>query len=468
MNFKNINLKYIFLYLIDFFKNICKKYLPFWFRRRIRVITSLIIDIIIFTLISSLFDFRVNYIFLSILGTWSLSSYIMGRYSFRQFKNIDKIKYQRDSIKNLFLTIIFSLLSILIILLFEGEQSITSSICLKSILLLSSYGLISYLIQYLFVKIINNYYFNNYNMVYFGPKKSFETIKLYIKQNELKLSLIKIDNIDEFLNIKFKLQGLIIDGINNLSPEQLKKIESISNNGVRIFTILDWCENFLEKIPINLLSYDYVIGKNYFKLNNPKELKLKRIGDILFSIILLTFTLPLIFISSIAIFLEDKGPIFYSQNRTGHFQKIIKIWKLRTMYIDSEKDGFQWSKRNDPRITKVGKILRILRIDELPQLISVLKGDMSLIGPRPERPEIDKSLIEKIPFYELRYSIRPGLSGWAQVNYPYGASTKDAEEKLSYDLYYLGNFSFLIDLAILFKTLRLVLNGKGAIANPNN
>ena len=165
-----------------------------------------------------------------------------------------------------------------------------------------------------------------------------------------------------------------------------------------------------------------------------------------------------------AIFIEDRGPIFYSQIRTGYLQKPFKIIKLRTMFINSEKDGVKWSTKNDKRITKIGRILRLTRIDELPQLISVLKGEMSLIGPRPERPEIDDYLIERIPYYELRYSVRPGLSGWAQVNYPYGASQKDAEEKLSYDIFYLANFSFLLDLGIMFKTIKLVLNMRGAIA----
>ncbi len=465
MNIKNINLRQILFYLIIFFKNICKKYLPFWFRCRIRVITSSIIDIIIFLLIFYLFKININLNFLAILGTWSLSSYIMGRYNFGKSKNIDKIKYKRESIKNLFFTIFISLLSILIIFLIDGNNSISSSIFIKLILILSSYGLISYLIQYLFIKTLYIYDIDNSNMVYLGNLKTFKDIELYIKENKLKLNLIKIDDIDELLSRKIKVQGLIIDGIKNFSPEQLKKIEVIHKKGLKVYSLLDWCENFLERIPVNHLNHDYVFGRNYFKLNNPKELKLKRIGDILFSIILLTATLPLIIISSFLIFIEDKGPIFYSQNRTGYFQEIIKIWKLRTMYVDSEKNGSQWSKRNDPRITKVGKFLRVLRIDELPQLISVLKGDMSLIGPRPERPEIDNSLIKKIPFYELRYTIRPGLSGWAQVNYPYGASIKDSEEKLSFDLYYLANFSFLLDFVILLKTIKLIFNGRGAIAN---
>ena len=133
------------------------------------------------------------------------------------------------------------------------------------------------------------------------------------------------------------------------------------------------------------------------------------------------------------------------------------------MRTDAERQGAQWSSRSDPRITNLGSLLRITRLDELPQLWCVLTGSMSLIGPRPERPEFDKMLYQKIPYYEFRYQIRPGLSGWAQVNYPYGASVEDSANKLSYDLYYLKNFSFLLDLLILFKTMRLVFNAKGAL-----
>jgi lipopolysaccharide/colanic/teichoic acid biosynthesis glycosyltransferase len=135
------------------------------------------------------------------------------------------------------------------------------------------------------------------------------------------------------------------------------------------------------------------------------------------------------------------------------------------MKKDSEKNGPQWSKANDSRITKVGRFIRLTRIDELPQLFLVLRGKMSLIGPRPERPEIDKTIIEKIPNFNYRYKIKPGLSGWAQVNYPYGASINDSYIKLSYDLYYITNFSILLDLIIFLKTLKMVITLKGAIAN---
>ena len=134
------------------------------------------------------------------------------------------------------------------------------------------------------------------------------------------------------------------------------------------------------------------------------------------------------------------------------------------MKNNSEKEGPQWSSRNDIRITKFGKILRLTRVDEIPQLLCVIKGQMSLIGPRPERPELEKDLIKKIPYYECRNSVRPGISGWAQVNYPYGASIEDSKVKQSYDLYYLKNVSFILDFMIFIKTIKLVLNGKGAKA----
>ena len=196
------------------------------------------------------------------------------------------------------------------------------------------------------------------------------------------------------------------------------------------------------------------------------QLRLKRLGDLILSLVLLSFTSPIVIFASILIFLEDKGPIFFSQIRTGKKSKVIKIYKLRTMKMDAEKLGPQWAKKNDIRITRIGSILRKLRIDELPQLLNVIVGDMSLIGPRPERPEFDIILKEKIPLYEMRFQIKSGLSGWAQVNYPYGSSLEDSKNKLSFDLYYLKNFSFFLDLLILFKTIRLVFNAKGAV--PKN
>ena len=182
------------------------------------------------------------------------------------------------------------------------------------------------------------------------------------------------------------------------------------------------------------------------------------------AIFLILITSPMIILMGIIIFLEDKGPIFYSQERMGLYGKSFKITKLRTMNINAESGEPKWSTKNDRRITKIGSLLRNLRIDELPQLFSVIVGDMSLIGPRPERSEINYKLEKIIPFYNERHKIKPGISGWAQVNYPYGASIEDSKTKLSFDLYYLKNYSIFFDVLIFIKTLRLVSNAKGAIS----
>jgi len=204
---------------------------------------------------------------------------------------------------------------------------------------------------------------------------------------------------------------------------------------------------------------------------------LKRYLDLLFSFFLIIFLFPLFLLIGIIIKLTSKGTIIYSQKRIGKNNKNFTCYKFRTMYPKAKyllkeillknpnfKNEFAETRKiiNDPRITKVGKFLRRTRLDELPQLFSVLKGDMSLIGPRPERPEIDDILVKKIPNYKLRYLVRPGLSGWAQVNYPYGASIDDTRIKFSYDIYYIKNFSTFFDLLIFLETIRLVLNLRGS------
>lgn len=178
---------------------------------------------------------------------------------------------------------------------------------------------------------------------------------------------------------------------------------------------------------------------------------------------MLVITLPLTLIAALLIWLEDRQSVFYSQERSGLGGEPFLIWKLRSMRVDAEKSGPQWVRQQDQRITRIGALLRLTRLDELPQLWAVVTGDMSLIGPRPERPHFEEELEQKISHYRLRHSIRPGLSGWAQVNYPYGASIEDAANKLSYDLYYMRNFSIWLDLLVMIKPVRLVFNAGGAV-----
>lgn len=188
----------------------------------------------------------------------------------------------------------------------------------------------------------------------------------------------------------------------------------------------------------------------------------KRVFDIVVSSGLLLFTLPITAVAAVLVKLESRGPMFYRQERIGLDGKTFSVVKFRSMTVDAEKDGPQWAAKQDARITRVGHILRKTRIDEIPQVYNVLRGDMSFVGPRPERPVFVAELREQLRFYDERHRLKPGITGWAQINYPYGASIEDAREKLSYDLYYVKNASIFLDLLILLQTVRVVIFPSGA------
>jgi sugar transferase (PEP-CTERM system associated) len=191
--------------------------------------------------------------------------------------------------------------------------------------------------------------------------------------------------------------------------------------------------------------------------------RIRRAANVALAAVGLILSLPLMLLVAIAIKLDSPGPIFYTQERVGKGGRRFRIIKFRSMRVDAEQEsGPKWAEFNDPRITRVGQIIRRLRLDELPQFINVLRGDMNFIGPRPERPEFVEKLSQLIPYYSQRHLVRPGLTGWAQINYHYGASIEDAIEKLQYDLYYIKNRSFLLDAVIFFETIKIVFFGRGA------
>jgi exopolysaccharide biosynthesis polyprenyl glycosylphosphotransferase len=192
------------------------------------------------------------------------------------------------------------------------------------------------------------------------------------------------------------------------------------------------------------------------------EKKLKRILDVLISFLILLVTLPLIILTAVLIKIDSKGPVFFRQKRSGMNNKTFKIIKFRSMYEDAEKQtGPIWSQKDDPRVTRIGKIIRKLRIDEIPQMYNVLKGEMSLVGPRPERPFFVEQLSEQIPYYKRRLKVRPGITGWAQVKHKYDENIEDVKVKLRYDLFYIENMSLRMDIKILARTILVVLFGKG-------
>jgi sugar transferase (PEP-CTERM system associated) len=189
----------------------------------------------------------------------------------------------------------------------------------------------------------------------------------------------------------------------------------------------------------------------------------KRVFDILASSILLVVMFPVMAIAALLILLESGMPIFYRQVRVGECGQAFEVLKFRSMRADAERDGVpQWAKHADDRITRVGHVIRKFRVDELPQIFNVLKGDMSFVGPRPERPYFVKELSKQIPYYASRHTVKPGITGWAQIKYPYGASVDDAREKLQYDLYYAKNHSLFLDLIVMLQTAQVVLFGRGA------
>ncbi|MDZ8051114.1 MAG: sugar transferase [Aulosira sp. ZfuVER01] len=256
--------------------------------------------------------------------------------------------------------------------------------------------------------------------------------------------------------------GVVVASPMDFSDTQVQQLMQLRLQGIPIYRLPDICETLWYKLPSSLLEDSWLAFSAGFNLvSGGISLKLKRLVDLILAGLLLIFLFPLMLLAIVAIKLDSPGSVLYSQLRTGLYGKPFRVYKFRSMYQDAEKRGAQWASQRDPRITRVGYWLRVLRIDELPQIFNVLHGDMSLIGPRPERPEFDVKLKEAIPYYELRYLVKPGITGWAQVLYPYGASVEDAYEKLAYDLYYIKNYSLWLDIAIAFKTVRVVLLGKG-------
>jgi len=266
---------------------------------------------------------------------------------------------------------------------------------------------------------------------------------------------------DHVVHLKASEVVLAIEERRNALP--LKDLLRIRTTGVQVNEFSAFLERETGRIDLQTVNPSALIFTDGFSSGRMLTAIVKRAFDVTVSLLLLTVALPLILITALAIRLESAGPAFYRQRRVGLFNQTFEIPKLRSMRQDAEAGGAAvWAAERDPRVTRIGRFIRKVRIDELPQCWSVLKGEMSFVGPRPERPQFVADLERELPYYAERHMVKPGITGWAQINYPYGASIEDARNKLEYDLYYAKNYSPFLDLLILLQTLRVVLWPTGA------
>ncbi|ATE62437.1 TIGR03013 family XrtA/PEP-CTERM system glycosyltransferase [Thauera sinica] len=232
--------------------------------------------------------------------------------------------------------------------------------------------------------------------------------------------------------------------------------------GVRVLDLSSFFERVQGQVRVDSLRASWLIYGDGFRQGWARTV-VKRCFDLGAAVLLLTVALPVMLLTALFILIEDGAPVFYRQERVGRGGRVFKVIKFRSMRRDAEKDGKpRWATSNDDRVTRVGRIIRKLRIDELPQLFNVIAGEMSLVGPRPERPYFVDQLAREVPFYAVRHCVKPGVTGWAQVRYQYGSSVDDAVQKLQYDLYYVKNHTLVLDVLVLFETVRVVLTGEGA------
>ena len=446
-----------------------------WINNRRRFIIAAFIDFFLNTLIYSKEYFKEfnsypnTIVSLSLASYWIIFSYILGRYMI--CKRINVIEIIKTITKTIIILlscnlIFFSLnlsnnfINLILgnpnnIINIQREQNI---LFIKTTLLIS---IISCISQYIISIITNKIYSFKKVWVFFGNENGFNQLKEEIKIHKTNFYLQRLNDIGSIQKLGFNaIEGVIVDNNEENNNDKLDQIFFLKSKGIKVLNILNWCENELHRIPPNLINNKYQIIEKFNLLDDSYKIRIKRIGDFIISLFLILITLPLFLLIPLLIYFEDRGPIFYSQVRTGFKGERIVIYKFRSMIKNAEKYGPQWSEGEDRRITKVGKVIRALRLDELPQLFSVIEGKMSLIGPRPERPEMEEELLNEIPYYKYRTILKPGISGWAQVNYSYTASKKDTVNKLSYDIYYINHISFFLDLLILVKTIKTIFNAK--------
>jgi sugar transferase (PEP-CTERM system associated) len=274
---------------------------------------------------------------------------------------------------------------------------------------------------------------------------------------------IELDGSLVSYSLKHEIDEIVVASDERRNNIPVDELFACKIRGIEITEILDFIERETGQIAVNLIYPSWVIYSNGFASVNHLRNTLDWIFNATMGFVLFTLTWPIMLLTAILIKLDEgfSAPVFYYQERVGLDGEPFSIIKFRSMRLDAEKFGAQMASEGDPRVTKIGNILRKYRIDELPQIYNVMRGDMGFVGPRPERPEFVQGLIKNIPYYNERHNVKPGLTGWAQLKYPYGATEADSLEKLKYDLYYIKHRSFILDLLILVRTVEIVLFVKG-------
>lgn len=271
-----------------------------------------------------------------------------------------------------------------------------------------------------------------------------------------------IENLSDYVT-KLNANEVVLALEERRNAIPLSDLLRVRTAGVHVNEITTFLERETGRVDLRSTNPSWLIFSDGFSSGRLLSTVAKRIFDVIVSSVLLVLTIPLVMLTALLIKLESKGPAFYRQARIGLFGQEFDILKLRSMHVDAEVAGNAlWAEKDDARVTRVGRLIRKLRIDELPQVWTVLKGEMSFVGPRPERPTIVAELARQMPYYAERHMVKPGITGWAQVNYPYGASMNDARQKLEYDLYYAKNYTPFLDVVILLQTIRVVLFPEGS------
>jgi len=415
-------------------------------------ILYIIVNIILYTYLGIYLKMNYNLVFYSIGIVTFVLYYISDVFDFE--KNYEKSK------NVLYSGILNGVLFFITLFIFEFKEA------------LILYGA-QFLYQAIMKHLILKYLVKPLNLLIIGKNYKSEMIEKVVKDRGLynfigtideKKKSNKLGSIKDLKKIvkKYKVDkiAIVVEGI--LKKELLEDLQNLKLNGIRLFDFYNFYEELEGKIPVKIVAEEWFLFDRGFNiLYNDFQQRVKRVVDLIFAIVIMIPAIPIMLISVIIIKLESKGSVFFIQERIGKGNRPFKIIKFRSMQLHDENKFSKYAGEKDSRITRYGNIMRKTRIDELPQLLNILKGEMSFVGPRAEWDKLCYGYMEKIPFYNLRHAVLPGLTGWAQVNYPYGASVEDAFEKLQYDLYYIKHQSISLDIIIFLKTIKTVVFGRG-------